>query len=133
MINVITTTEASGEVRSTEFQMSLSDGTKLFYRAWIPREPTRKALVIFHRGHEHSGRLEDVVRDLHLRNVAIFAWDAGRRYGRPGAQRGRCYGCGVGPRLCAADPRDGARDAGTSSEALCAVRVACSAADPITD
>src|SRR5690349_18521216 len=69
MINVITTTEASGEVRSTEFQMSLSDGTELFYRAWFPREPTRKALVIFHRGHEHSGRLEDVVRDLRLRDV----------------------------------------------------------------
>src|ERR1044071_5421311 len=87
MINVITTTEASGDVRSTEFQMLLSDGTELFYRAWFPREPTRKALVIFHRGHEHSGRLEDVVRDLRLRDVAVFAWDA-RGHGRSGGTRG---------------------------------------------
>jgi len=94
MINVITTTEASGEVRSTEFQMSLSDGTELFYRAWFPREPTRKALVIFHRGHEHSGRLEDVVRDLRLRDVAVFAWDA-RGHGRSGGTRGYApsFGC----------------------------------------
>lgn len=94
MINVVTTTEASGEVRSTEFEMSLSDGTALFYRAWFPRQPTRKALVIFHRGHEHSGRLEDVVRDLRLRDIAVFAWDA-RGHGRSGGPRGYApsFGC----------------------------------------
>ena len=64
MINVLTHTAAPAEVSPTEHSMMLEDGTELFYRAWIPMEPTRKALVIFHRGHEHSGRLEDVVRDL---------------------------------------------------------------------
>jgi alpha-beta hydrolase superfamily lysophospholipase len=87
MINVLTHINAIPEITPTEHSMTLGDGTELFYRAWIPREPTRKALVIFHRGHEHSGRLEDVVRDLRLRGVAVFAWDA-RGHGRSGGPRG---------------------------------------------
>ena len=87
MINLLTHTEATAAITPTEHAMALEDGTELFYRAWIPREPTRKALVIFHRGHEHSGRLEDIVRDLHLRDVAVFAWDA-RGHGRSGGPRG---------------------------------------------
>jgi len=87
MINVLTHTDAIPEITPTEHSMALADGTEIFYRAWIPREPTRKALVIFHRGHEHSGRLEDVVRDLHLREVAVFAWDA-RGHGHSGGPRG---------------------------------------------
>jgi alpha-beta hydrolase superfamily lysophospholipase len=87
MINVLTHTDAIPEITPAEHSMTLADGIELFYRAWIPREPTRKALVIFHRGHEHSGRLEDVVRDLHLRDVAVFAWDA-RGHGRSGGPRG---------------------------------------------
>lgn len=94
MINVLTHTAATAEVSPTEHSMKLEDGTELFYRAWIPGEPTRKALVIFHRGHEHSGRLEDVVRDLRLRDVAIFAWDA-RGHGRSNGPRGYApsFGC----------------------------------------
>lgn len=87
MINVLTHTGASLDITPTEHSMTLADGTALFYRAWIPGEPTRKALVIFHRGHEHSGRLEEVVRDLGLGNVAVFAWDA-RGHGRTGGARG---------------------------------------------
>lgn len=63
------------------------DGTELFYRAWIPEEPTDKALILFHRGHEHSGRFQDVVEQLGLKNVAIFAWDA-RGHGRSPGDRG---------------------------------------------
>jgi len=87
MINVLTHIDAISGITPTEHSMTLADGTDLFYRAWIPREPTRKALVIFHRGHEHSGRLEDVVRDLRLRDVAVFGWDA-RGHGRSGGPRG---------------------------------------------
>jgi len=87
MINVLTHKDAIPEITPTEHSMSLEDGAELFYRAWIPREPTRKALVIFHRGHEHSGRLADVVRDLHLHEVAVFAWDA-RGHGYSGGPRG---------------------------------------------
>jgi alpha-beta hydrolase superfamily lysophospholipase/SAM-dependent methyltransferase len=87
MINVRTSSDAVAEIRPTQHTMTLWDGTELFYRAWIPAEPTAKALILFHRGHEHSGRLEDVVRDLGLRDVAIFAWDA-RGHGRSPGPRG---------------------------------------------
>jgi alpha-beta hydrolase superfamily lysophospholipase len=87
MMNALTYTETATGVSSTEHTMTLEDGTELFYRAWIPSEPTRKVLVLFHRGHEHSGRLEDVVRDLRLHDVAVFAWDA-RGHGRSGGPRG---------------------------------------------
>jgi alpha-beta hydrolase superfamily lysophospholipase len=88
MMNVLTYPKTSaGETAAQEYTLTLEDGTQIFYRAWIPREPTRKALVLFHRGHEHSGRLEDVVHDLRLHDVAIFAWDA-RGHGRSEAPRG---------------------------------------------
>ncbi len=67
--------------------MSLPDGTEIFYRAWIPEAPTDRALVLFHRGHEHSGRLADVVAQLGLSDVAVFAWDA-RGHGRSAGDRG---------------------------------------------
>lgn len=94
MINVLTHIDTTNEITATEHTMILEDGTELFYRAWIPTEPTRKALVLFHRGHEHSGRLEDVVRDLRLHDVAIFAWDA-RGHGRSAGPRGyaRNFSC----------------------------------------
>jgi alpha-beta hydrolase superfamily lysophospholipase len=97
MINVQTYDQATTEItpsNSTVHSMTLEDGTELFYRAWIPSEPSRKALVIFHRGHEHSGRLEDVVRDLHLRDIAVFAWDA-RGHGHSEGPRGYApsFGC----------------------------------------
>jgi alpha-beta hydrolase superfamily lysophospholipase/SAM-dependent methyltransferase len=87
MINVLTEPIAIPEITPTEHSMTLDDGLELFYRAWIPSEPTHKALVIFHRGHEHSGRLIDVVRDLRLRGIAVFAWDA-RGHGRSEGKRG---------------------------------------------
>lgn len=67
--------------------MSSWDGAQLFYRAWIPSQPTTKALLLFHRGHEHSGRWADVVEMLGLEDVAIFAWDA-RGHGRSDGERG---------------------------------------------
>jgi len=72
---------------STEHTFVLPDGTELFYRAWLPESPTDKALLLFHRGHEHSGRFQDVVDELDLADVAIFAWDA-RGHGRSPGDRG---------------------------------------------
>ncbi len=63
------------------------DGVELFYRYW-PAQPdtAQKAIVIFHRGHEHSGRLQHIVDELQLGDYAMFAWDA-RGHGRsPGAR-----------------------------------------------
>ena len=63
------------------------DGAELFYRAWIPNNATNKALLLFHRGHEHSGRWQETVDSLDLEDVAIFAWDA-RGHGRSAGDRG---------------------------------------------
>lgn len=67
--------------------MSSWDGAQLFYRASIPESPTQKALLLFHRGHEHSGRWAEFVEMLALSDVAIFAWDA-RGHGRSAGERG---------------------------------------------
>ena len=63
------------------------DGAELFYRSWIPNKATDKALLLFHRGHEHSGRWQETVDSLDLDEVAIFAWDA-RGHGRSAGDRG---------------------------------------------
>lgn len=86
------TTESSAvtndsALKPAEHICTLDDGTELFYRAWIPELPTDKTLILFHRGHEHSGRFVDVVDALGLKDVAIFAWDA-RGHGRSPGDRG---------------------------------------------
>ncbi len=70
------------------------DGAELFYRSWIPKEPTDKALILFHRGHEHSGRWSEVVEMLGLDDVAVFAWDA-RGHGRSSGERGAAENFGT--------------------------------------
>jgi alpha-beta hydrolase superfamily lysophospholipase/SAM-dependent methyltransferase len=73
--------------RLVESTFAAPDGTELFYRAWLPPTPTDKALILFHRGHEHSGRFEEMVEQLGLEDVAVFAWDA-RGHGRSPGDRG---------------------------------------------
>ena len=63
------------------------DGTHLFYRSWHPRCLQGKALVLFHSGHEHSGRLAHVVEALDIPGVSFFAWDA-RGHGLSPGKRG---------------------------------------------
>ncbi|MFL6519689.1 MAG: bifunctional alpha/beta hydrolase/class I SAM-dependent methyltransferase [Chthoniobacterales bacterium] len=74
-------------MQAAEYTMSSWDGAQLFYRASIPESPTQKALLLFHRGHEHSGRWAEFVEMLALSDVAIFAWDA-RGHGRSAGERG---------------------------------------------
>src|SRR5213596_4058248 len=74
-------------MEATEHAMKSWDGAELFYRAWIPRETTDKAILLFHRGHEHSGRWEEAVELLGLKDIAVFAWDA-RGHGRSPGERG---------------------------------------------
>ena len=53
------------------------DGTELFY-LYRPAADgsTEKAIVLFHRGHEHSGRMMFVADELGFDDFAYFAWDA---------------------------------------------------------
>ena len=63
------------------------DGAALFYRHWPAAEPTDRAIVLLHRGHEHSGRLQHVVDELDLPGYAMFGWDArGHGLSRSAAQ-----------------------------------------------
>ena len=59
-----------------EKQMTSWDGAELFYRAWLPEKKSDRAVILFHRGHEHSGRLLGLAEQLGLEDFAIFAWDA---------------------------------------------------------
>lgn len=73
-----------------ELQFTTHDGSPLFYRYW-PANGTPaggpRALVLLHRGHEHSGRLQHVVDELDLADFAMFAWDA-RGHGHSPGPRG---------------------------------------------
>lgn len=71
----------------SEHTMTLWDGTELFYRAWNASPAAKQAVLLFHRGHEHSGRLQDLVERLALDGIACFAWDA-RGHGRTPGKRG---------------------------------------------
>ena len=64
------------------------DGVDLFYRHWpsVSAHP-RGAILLFHRGHEHSGRVAHLADELALPEFAIFAWDA-RGHGRSPGERG---------------------------------------------
>ncbi len=74
-------------MRMTDHTFASWDGVELFYRAWLPDHPADKAILLFHRGHEHSGRWQETVAALGLDDFAVFAWDQ-RGHGRSPGQRG---------------------------------------------
>src|SRR5581483_9070576 len=61
------------------------DGVTLFYRYWPGTAPT--AVLLLHRGHEHSGRVAHLVDELNLPGHSFFAWDA-RGHGRSAGEQG---------------------------------------------
>ena len=67
------------------------DGCQLFYRYWpvvdSDTKTASKAIVLFHRGHEHSGRMAHLADELELPDFHIFAWDA-RGNGQSEGERG---------------------------------------------
>ncbi|MDZ4287315.1 MAG: bifunctional alpha/beta hydrolase/class I SAM-dependent methyltransferase [Prosthecobacter sp.] len=63
------------------------DGAEIFYRAWLPEGGARQAMVLMHRGHEHSGRLVELAEAIALPDTAIFAWDQ-RGHGQSPGPRG---------------------------------------------
>jgi alpha-beta hydrolase superfamily lysophospholipase/SAM-dependent methyltransferase len=87
MIEVETSPNRATSFRQTEHTLALPDGGELFYRVWLPSMRAKKALLLFHRGHEHSARWQQTVEALALDDVAVFAWDA-RGHGRSSGERG---------------------------------------------
>jgi len=64
------------------------DGVDLFYRLWPAACSSAKgAIALFHRGHEHSGRMAHLVDELDLPEHEFFAWDA-RGHGQSPGERG---------------------------------------------
>lgn len=64
------------------------DGVSLFYRHWpAVSEKPQGAILLFHRGHEHSGRMAHLADEFDLPDFAVFAWDA-RGHGRSPGERG---------------------------------------------
>ncbi|MES2206006.1 MAG: bifunctional alpha/beta hydrolase/class I SAM-dependent methyltransferase [Pseudomonadota bacterium] len=80
------------------------DTTLLFYRYWpavsgndeakLQDQSQKKAIVLFHRGHEHGGRMAHVVDEINLPDCSFFAWDA-RGLGRSPGERGYAENFGV--------------------------------------
>lgn len=76
--------------QAQSLQFSTHDGVELHYRHWpAQREPgqPKRALVMFHRGHEHGGRMAHLVDELDLPDHDFFAWDA-RGHGQSPGTRG---------------------------------------------
>jgi alpha-beta hydrolase superfamily lysophospholipase len=63
------------------------DGVELLYRHWpASGVGPRKAVVMFHRGHEHGGRMAHLPAELDLPGYDFFAWDARGHGLSPGAR-----------------------------------------------
>ncbi|MBI5017966.1 MAG: bifunctional alpha/beta hydrolase/class I SAM-dependent methyltransferase [Deltaproteobacteria bacterium] len=78
-----------------EHVFTTHDGSQLFYRHWPSAAGTTdRAVVLLHRGHEHSGRLQHLVDELDLPDVSFFAWDA-RGHGRSPGRRGHSPSLGT--------------------------------------
>jgi alpha-beta hydrolase superfamily lysophospholipase len=70
-----------------EHKFLTHDGVELFYRFWPAVGTPRGAVVLLHRGHEHSGRVAHLADELDLPDFAFFAWDA-RGHGHSPGERG---------------------------------------------
>lgn len=74
------------------------DGTELFFRHWpAPNGQARGAILLFHRGHEHGGRMAHLVDELDMPDFAFYAWDA-RGHGRSPGERGHSPSFGTSVR-----------------------------------
>jgi alpha-beta hydrolase superfamily lysophospholipase len=83
-----------------EHTFAAVDGAEIFYRHWPSQQqgsaekPPKRAIILFHRGHEHSGRQQDVVDSLNMPEYECFAWDA-RGLGKSPGVRGYADNFGV--------------------------------------
>ena len=80
--------QPTGQRWMEEHHFTTHDGERLHYRRWpATRLPRRGTVVLFHRGHEHGGRLAHLVDELNLPDMDFVAWDA-RGHGHSPGPRG---------------------------------------------
>ena len=73
---------------AVEASFHTHDGSEIFYRVWRSSATIPKgAVILLHRGHEHSGRVAHLVEELGLDDHDFYAWDA-RGHGRSPGVRG---------------------------------------------
>jgi len=72
------------EYRETDFPAC--DGERLYCRHWPASGPSQGAIVLLHRGHEHSGRMAHLADELGMPGFDVFAWDARGNGRSPGAR-----------------------------------------------
>ncbi|RWD03290.1 MAG: alpha/beta fold hydrolase [Mesorhizobium sp.] len=86
--NIAAAAPASLQRVAEERTFKTHDGTEIFYRYWPALgEQPRGAILLFHRGHEHGGRMAHLVDELAMPGYAFYAWDA-RGNGRSAGERG---------------------------------------------
>ena len=72
---------------ANEHHFSTHDGVSLFFRHWPATSPERRgAVILFHRGHEHSARMAHLVDELDMPDFDFFAWDS-RGHGKSPGER----------------------------------------------
>lgn len=72
----------------TTSHFTTHDGVSLSFRHWPAlNKSSNGAVVLFHRGHEHGGRMEHIVNELEMADYDFFAWDA-RGHGASPGERG---------------------------------------------
>ena len=74
--------------RCTEHTFATHDDVALFYRRWPVAAETaaRGAIILIHRGHEHSGRMAHLADELDLPDFDVFAYDMRGHGHSPGAR-----------------------------------------------
>lgn len=88
MLNQKSRSEALRGREAVERSFVTHDGAEIFYRYWpASNGDAAGAIVLFHRGHEHGGRMAHLVDELRMPDHAFYAWDA-RGHGRSPGERG---------------------------------------------
>ena len=87
-MNATTSLPHGATRQASEHHFNTHDGESLFYRYWPATAAKRRgAIVMFHRGHEHSARMAHLVDELDLPDFDFIAWDA-RGHGHSPGPRG---------------------------------------------
>jgi alpha-beta hydrolase superfamily lysophospholipase/ubiquinone/menaquinone biosynthesis C-methylase UbiE len=110
-------TEEPARVVERSSTFLATDGIPLFYRHWEPSTDSTRCVILMHRGHEHSGRLDETAREFCARGATCFAYDV-RGHGHSPGRRGDAPGFATLVRDLDAFARHIHREHGFSAEEM---------------